>query len=81
MVAGTGPEPNIFQLTPATALPSINALIFKPCFLAKFSLVINIADAPIENGLEVAAVTVPSALKAGFKDFIFSLSGLRGPLS
>ena len=80
-VAGTGPEPNIFQCTPATALPSIVALIFNPFSFANLSLVISIAEAPIEKGLLVAAVTVPSALKAGFKDLIFSLSGVLGPLS
>ena len=40
-----------------------------------------VAAAPTEIGLDVAAVMVPSTSKAGSRDLIFSISGLRGPSS
>ena len=80
-VAGIGPIPNNCQSTPATARLTIFARVFNPRFSAKESLVSKRAAAPIENGLLVAAVTVPFSMKAGFKLLILSTSGSRGPSS
>ena len=43
-----------------------------------FALASTSADAPSEIELEFAAVTVPSALKAGLRDGIFSRLALPG---
>ena len=68
--AGIGPIPNNCQSTPATARLTISALVFNPRFSAKESLVIKRAAAPIENGLLVAAVTVPFTINAGLNSNI-----------
>ena len=80
-VAGSGPIPIRLQSTPATDLPLMLARIFSPFFSAKSLLVSNTAAAPIDTGLEVAAVIVPSFKNAGSRLLIFSKSGSLGPSS
>ena len=55
------------------------ALLSKLFSFANFSLVTKIAAAPMDIGLLVAAVIVPSSIKAGLKLFIFSRLGSLGP--
>ena len=80
-VAGSGPIPIRLQSTPTTDRPLMVALIRSEFFSAKVLLDMSIADAPIEIGLDVAAVIVPSSKKAGPRLLIFSRSGVLGPSS
>ena len=80
-VAGIGPVPILLQSTPAIDRPFIFALKLIPFSFANCSLDNRIAAAPIDTGLEVAAVMVPFSRNAGSRLFILSRSGGRGPSS
>ena len=75
------PIPILVQSTPATALDTTLNSGFIPASSANLLLASKRAEAPIEIGLDVAAVIEPSESKAGLSDLIFSTFGSLGPSS
>ncbi len=67
LVEETGPKPISSGGQPVVAAETTLAIGFNSFFLAKSSLQMIEKTAPSVNGEEVAAVTVPSSMKAGAK--------------
>ncbi len=61
-----GPSPITAGSSPEMAIDLMRARMGSLCFFAYSSEVTSTAAAPSVNGLEVAAVTLPAASKAGF---------------
>src|SRR5256885_16780891 len=66
LVAGIGPSPMQLGSTPATAVVTIRAIAAPRRPSPPFAAVTSSAAAPSLMPLELAAVTVPSFLNAGF---------------
>ena len=65
--AGIGPVPMIFGSTPTLAQDLMVASGFSPRFFASLAVISTTAAAPSLMPLALAAVTVPSFWKAGFR--------------